>query len=507
MIRHHPDVYPLYMAIEALSAIPSVLAYPNPRLHPDKFRHGLTGMARVSGLDWILTERELEPLIAPMVSERGSTIRGLFFPLEWDLVATATTLDPIAFQVLTNSRHCTADDPCLLQHSSGTTGLQKAVMLTHRAVLDHAHCYGKAIEVSEGDRVITWLPLYHDMGLIAAFHLPLALGIPTVILDPFEWVTAPALFLQAVSRESGTLGWLPNFAYNLMASRVHDEEMDGVRLEGLRALINCSEPIRADSHEGFIKRFGRFGLRRDALATCYAMAETTFAVSQSVIGREVRRFKASRDSLAAGRAVTATDEGSARICVSSGSPIPGCTVRVIGENGEVMADGYVGEIHVQSSSLFAGYRNSAAATDAVLREGWYASGDYGFCLDGELFVIGRKKDIIILAGKNIYPEDIEDAVSEVEGVIPGRVVAFGIDDAATGTERVCVVAETAVRDVEARKLVHRAVIEAGMRVDVTIGELHLVEPRWLVKSSAGKLSRVANKGRILAQPKGVRDDL
>jgi fatty-acyl-CoA synthase len=149
--------------------------------------------------------------------------------------------------------------------------------------------------------------------------------------------------------------------------------------------------------------------------------------------------------------------------------------------------------------MFTGYRNSPTVTDAVLRDGWYASGDYGFCLEREVFVIGRKKDIIILAGRNIYPEDIEHAISDVDGVIAGRVVAFGTDDVTMGTERVCVVAETAISDVEARKRVRRAIVEAGMRIDVTISEVHLVEPRWLVKSSAGKPSRAANKGRILAQ--------
>lgn len=500
IVRHHPEFYPLYLAVESLGAIPAVIAYPNARLHPDKFRQGLSGMSRASGLDWILTERDIESLIAPVATGTGSTIRAMLFPLEWTEDATATgsgrltsRTDSIADGVTAHG----ADAPCLLQHSSGTTGLQKAVMLSHRAVLDHVGNYGRAIGLSPDDRVVSWLPLYHDMGLIAAFHLPLAANIPVVMLDPFEWISAPVLLLDAISRESGTLSWLPNFAYNLMATRVHDDDMEGASLKSMRAFINCSEPVRSSSHDLFAARFEPFGLQRSALAACYAMAETTFAVSQTPVGTEARVFAASRDDLARGIAVPARQGEEARACVSSGAPIPGCHVRITGADAGDLSEGEVGEIQIQSASMFGGYRNSPEQTARALRDGWYASGDNGFMLDGEVYVIGRQKDLIILAGKNIFPEDVEHAVYEVDGVIPGRVIAFGIDDEATGTQRVCVVAETAASAEDVLRRMRTAVVQAGMRIDVTISDVHFVEPRWMIKSSAGKPSRSANRERIL----------
>ena len=490
IVRHHPDFYPLYMGIEALGAIPSVLAYPNPRLHPDKFRDGLAGMARVSGLDWILTEEELEPVLAPLVTGSESTIRGLHFPFASTAAGTARAIVPPAVA---------PDEPCLLQHSSGTTGLQKAVMLSQLAVLEHVRRYGDAIRLTADDRIVSWLPLYHDMGLIAAFHLPLASGVPVIAIDPFEWVAAPVLFLDACTREHATLAWLPNFAYNLMASRIRDEDLQGIRLDSIRLLVNCSEPVRADSHDQFATRFAPYGLDPRALSACYAMAETTFAVTQTAPGARARTVCASRDALARGFFEPTRDAAQVRRCVSSGRPVDGCELRVVDNAGRELPDGHVGELWIRSVSMFAGYRNNPEKTAEVLRDGWYDSGDYGFLLDGECYVVGRRKDLIIVAGKNIYPEDVEDAVNTVAGVLPGRVVAFGVEDVVTGTESIHVVAETRHTDTVEQRRLRGAIIEAGMRVDVTIADVHLVPPRWLIKSSAGKPSRRANKDRVLAE--------
>jgi acyl-CoA synthetase (AMP-forming)/AMP-acid ligase II len=491
VIRHHRDFYPLYMGVVGLGALPAVLAYPNARLHPDKFRQGLGGMARRSGLDWILTERELDPVVRPLVEGGDSTIRGVLFPLDAEggerPVATA------GFR----AAHASPDAPCLLQHSSGTTGLQKAVMLSHRAVLEHVRRYGEAIDLAQDDRVVSWLPLYHDMGLIAAFELPLAFGTPTVQLDPFEWVTAPVLLLEAITQERATLAWLPNFAYNLMADRIQDDELAQVRLDSVRMLINCSEPVRAESHDKLYARFAPYGLKHEALAACYAMAETTFAVTQTPPGAQATTVQVDRDELAQGRLTFTPDPRRARACVSSGRPISGCELRVLGTAGEILPHDAIGELAVRSVSLFSGYRNNPEKTAEVLSNGWYATGDYGFAHEGDYYVIGRKKDIIIVAGKNIYPEDIEDAVGRVPGVLPGRVVSFGVDDPRVGTEEICVVAEAA-EDADRKKL-RLAVVQEGMKIDVTIGRVYLVPPRWLIKSSAGKPSRSANKERCLAE--------
>jgi len=497
IIRHHKEFYPVYMGICLTGAIPAVLAYPNPRIHPDKFRQGLEGMARRSGLDWILTEKSLEETVGPLVLKGGSTVRGILFPLEWPRKADVSVGNsdlPVLARL-----EAAPEDPCLLQHSSGTTGLQKAVVLSHTAVLKHVRLYGTSIGLHEEDKVVSWLPLYHDMGLIAALHLPLAFGIPSVQIDPFEWVQAPVMLLEAISRERGTLSWLPNFTYNLMADRIRDADLDGIRLDSVRMLINCSEPVRHDSHEKFLSRYSAYGLRAETLAACYAMAETTFAATQTEPGKKAKSLVALREELAQGRyePYTPGRERKARTCISSGAPIPGCTLKVIDGGGEELPDGRVGEILIRSESMFDGYRNLPEKTNEVLKENWYFSGDYGFRHGGEYYVIGRKKDIIIVAGHNIAPEDVEDAVNEVPGVIPGRIVAFGVEDPEAGTEQVRVVAETAETAEDGLRAVRRAIAEAGIRINVAIARVYLVPPRWLIKSSSGKLSRNLNRQRVL----------
>ncbi|HYH66508.1 MAG TPA: AMP-binding protein [Urbifossiella sp.] len=495
VLRNRPEFYPLYLGVSLAGAIPAVLAYPNPRLHPDKFRQGLEGMAACSGLDLLLTERDLEPVVRPLVEGGASSVRGLLFPVEWG--SDAADFDAADFDRMFRQLKATAtpDDPCLLQHSSGTTGLQKGVVLSHRTVREHLRAYGGVLGVGAGDKVASWLPLYHDMGLIAAFHLPLHFGLPLVQLDPFEWVSAPVLLLEAVSRYRATLAWLPNFAYHLLAERPNDEDLEGVRLDSLRAVVNCSEPVRAEAHEKLTARLGPYGLNPNCLTACYAMAETTFAVTQTPVGRPARVLDADQAELGRGRYRPAAG-GPARRCVSSGVPIPGTEVRVVGPDGESLPDGRVGELVIASAAMFDGYRNNPLKTAEVLRDGWYRSGDLGFLHDGECFVIGRQKDVIIVAGKNLYPEDVESAVGQVPGVVPGRVVAYGRENPDTGTEDVCVIAETHETDPARLRALGVAVKTAGMGIGVSVARVALVPHRWLFKSSSGKPSRKANQERL-----------
>lgn len=226
------------------------------------------------------------------------------------------------------------------------------------------------------------------------------------------------------------------------------------------------------------------------------MAETTFAVTQTKPGLPAPVVYADRENLARGVVELGENQRSERACVSSGRVIDGCQLRVISEDGRLLSDDKIGELEVTSVSLSSGYRNWPEKTAEAFHDGWYKTGDLGFTHDGEVFVIGRKKDVIIVAGKNIYPEDIEDTVGRVSGVIPGRVVAFGIEDTELGTEKICVAAESALPDREHAALI-AAIRDAGSAIDLTISDVHVVPPRWLIKSSAGKPSRSANRSRLL----------
>lgn len=495
IIRHNPFFYPIYLGVSRTGALPAVLAYPNPRLHPDKFRQGIEGMSQRSGLHYILTERELEPLITPLVEKPGSTIKKILFPLEWDLDKEIDLSVDNEIESIANS--VKSSEPVLLQHSSGTTGLQKPVMLSHTAINRHITALGKALKLTPDDKVVNWLPLYHDFGLIAAFLIPLTLGIPTVHMDPFQWVIAPVILLEAITKERGTISCLPNFAYNIMADKIPDEELRGVNLSYVRTFLNGSEPIRHYSHQRFIERFSKYGLKSNTLACVYGMAEITMALVVTELGKPIKELVVDRNELAKGVLKFADENSIKRYCVSSGRLIEGCKAKVVDEDRNDLPAGSVGEFVVSSQSMFDGYRNYPEKTAEVLKDGWFLSGDYGFIHNDDFFVIGRKKDIIIVAGKNIYPEDIEDAVNQAQGVIPGRVIAFGQDDETMGTELVSVVAETKVETEAEKNKVRMAVLRAGMSIDVNIAKVYLVPPRWLIKSSAGKPSRKANKERLI----------
>lgn len=505
--RHHRLLYPIYLGCVCAGAIPSILAYQNPRLHPEKFRDGLKGMGKRSGLDWILTETSLNHILQPLLGSGRSTVKGLLFPFDDPELELPVEMPTSAADTVCGS------DPLLLQHSSGTTGLQKPVLLSHRAVLDHVTQYARYLEVSESDCIISWLPLYHDMGLIAAFHLPLAVGIPTLQIDPFEWVVAPSLLLQAISSERATMTWLPNFAFSMMADKIRDDDLEGVDLNSWRIAINCSEPVRFLDQEKFFRRFAPYGLRRETLSSCYAMAETTFAVTQTAPGNEPATLPVDAQALSQGLVRSASDPATVKVCVSSGKLIPGCRIRIVDQELNDLPEDCVGEVLIRTPWMFDGYRNYPEKTAASLRDGWYLSGDYGFRSGEDFYIIGRKKDIIIVAGNNIYPEDVEAAVNEVPGVIPGRVVAFGEENPEFGSERLSVIIETALTDEADRHNLRIDVLQAGKAVNAAITNVYLVPPRFLVKSSAGKASRDANRERILrlrasqtTQLRGIEDD-
>ena len=496
IIRHNPQFYPLYLGISGIGALPAVLAYPNPRLHHEKFQKGLIGMSEKSGLNWIFTERELERIIKPLIVNRGKVNSGLFFPLDWELKERVKLKELEELKQIRDS--IDENDPMLLQHSSGTTGLQKPIILSHKAILDHVNNYGKAIQLSGNDIVASWLPLYHDMGLIAAFHLPLAFGITTIQIDPFEWVLAPSILLDVITVEKASLTWLPNFAYNLMADKIKEQELERISLVSLRMVVNCSEKVRAESHKKFYRKFSDYGLHENTLATMYAMAETTLAITQSEPGKRAVEISVDKNALAQGFVNLTDNPAKSKICVSSGKPIDKCQIKIVNDRREALSENRVGEIAVKSVSMFQGYRNYPKKTAEVFdSENWFYSGDLGFLHDSELYVIGRIKDVIIVAGNNIYPEDIEDAANKIENIISGRVVAFGEEDELLGTEQVSVVAETKFdNEIELRKL-SMDVIEAGMSANVNIHAVYLVPSRWLIKSSSGKPSRKINKQRIL----------
>jgi len=462
-----------------LGAIPTILPPPGERQPPKLWRQNLRHVIIYTGARALVHGPELPGALRDLDEPLPNASR---FIAADQLSTGSERMDPVSTE---------PDRIVLLQHSSGTTGLQKGVVLTNRTILRQIELYQRAIALEPAhDKIASWLPLYHDMGLVACLLLPMITGTELVFMDNFGWALNPSMLLGAISQHRSTLCWLPNFAFNFLASRISETQKEPLHLNSVRMWINCSEPVRRESFEKFTAAFSAQGVRGESLASCYAMAENTFAVTQSIPG-----FRP---------AMIPTGD-----LVSSGVPLVDHAVRILYEGGKECPAGVMGNIQIQSPCLMDGYYRDERRSAEVLRDGWYDTGDLGLLQDGELYVCGRRKDLIILAGKNVFPEDVEQVADDVEGVAPGRTAAFGVYDDAEGTETLILLAEYP-RDLEPTTAQHRQIQRAikkdiANRLGLRAQAVLLLAPRTLLKSSAGKISRSRCKTLYLEQLLPVAD--
>ena len=416
--------------------VPAIMPFLTEKLAPDKYRRELSSLIEITRPAAIVTYPDFENEVrAAMAQSSHNSVRAVILDQAVDPQS-----DPDFSRLRGLQR--SPDDIVLLQHSSGTTGLQKGVALSHRAVLRQLAVYSASIQLGPADIVVSWLPLYHDMGLIAGFIMPVISRVPLVLLSPFDWVRAPARLMRAVSTYRGTLSWLPNFAYNFCAQKTRPRDLEGLDLSSWRAVINCSEPVRHNSHRLFAEHLAPYGLRPAALATCYAMAENVFAVTQSSLDGPVTVDTIDRRALITEKVARPTSaEGEVYPMLSCGQPLPNVQVRILDEQRREVPDRVIGEIAILSDCMLTGYYHRPDATETAFHEGWYLTGDLGYLANGEVYVTGRKKDLIIVGGKNVHPQDLEQLAGEVQGIHAGRVVAFGVYDPEAGTEDVVLVAE------------------------------------------------------------------
>ena len=440
---HHIDFYPAWLGCVWLGAVPTVLAEPSVRVDKQVYWTRMRKLLqRIEG--WGVAADPRIKIEQELASARV---------IRYDEIATGGGPIPVPISPR-------PDETLLLQHSSGTTGLQKGVMLSHDAVRRHAESYNSRLEMTESDRIATWLPLYHDMGFIACFVNAMWQGVPVVWLSPFEWVANPALLLDAITQHRSTLAWLPNFAFAFLASRVKHEP-GRYDLSSLRALVNCSEPVTVEAMQAFCERFTADGFRSEALQTCYAMAETVFAVSTSDalrppgirridrgIWQEEHRAVEFKDRVSVGMA--SGENGANPIFsnvvthVSNGRCVPDCEVRIVDATGQLVPPCTAGHVLVRSTFLFSGYfRRDDLNSRLFTADGFFDTGDAGYIdEEGHVYITARRKDIIIVGGKNIYPQDVEAAAAEVPGVHPGRIVCFGVEQQALATEGVVLLFES-----------------------------------------------------------------
>jgi fatty-acyl-CoA synthase len=481
----------VFVGAMMLGAVPAFIAYPNDKVEPSKYRAGVAGVTANLSAKVVVVDEEFPGEILGHVSlgEQTTILRvgnHNDFGRDEEPLPSPGQRDGVAF----------------IQHSAGTTGLQKAVALTHAAVLRQLAHLSQALKLdSTTDRIYSWLPLYHDMGLIACFMLPMACHVPLVMQSPLNWVMHPETMLQVISEHKCTLAWLPNFAFQFVPRRTRNRRLQ-YDLSSVRALINCSEPVRTSSMQEFQNAFAATGLKTGALQSSYAMAENVFAVTQSEIDRSsgpMRIWTDGKQFRNSHRLVRVAEGSTGSVCfTSSGRLLPNHEIRIVSDSGVSLEENYAGEILMKSDCLFGGYYNRPDLTATAIVDGWYHTGDLGFCVDKELFVVGRKKDLIIVGGENIYPQDIEEIVASHQAVHDGRVIAMGVYNPDLGTEEIILVAE-----VESEGLLANAVqIEREIRGQVTaglgltVGTVFLKPPKWIVKSTAGKPARSATFDKL-----------
>jgi len=388
-------------------------------------------------------------------------------------------------------------DIAMLQYTSGSTGNPKGVILTHANLLINIRAMGRALRVTPNDVFVSWLPLYHDMGLIGAWLGSLVYGFKYPVMSPLTFLARPARWLWSIHRHRGTLSGGPNFSYELALRKVEDADIQGLDLSSWRFAFNGAEPVSPDTMAAFSKRFARYGFKPEAMTPVYGLAEATLGVSFSPPGRGPRIDRVERNSLTRGaRAVPVSDTGASGVLtfVACGRPLPGHQVRIVDTSDRELPEREEGHIQFGGPSITSGYYRNPEATRELLHGNWIDTGDYGYVAEGELYITGRVKDVIIRAGRNIHPYELEEAVGALEGVRKGCVAAFGARDAKTGAEHLVVLAEARLTDRAERERLRERINELAVRlIGMPADEIVLAPPHSVLKTSSGKIRRAASR--------------
>jgi fatty-acyl-CoA synthase len=485
-LYHSLDLLAAFVGAVWAGHIPTMLAPPSPRMERAKYSNSFCRMLEHIRPSFVVVDHA--------TSEKLDQLSLKEFP-------DSVLIDPVGVPTAGAAPLWNGDagEIAVLQHSSGTTGLQKGVTLSHRAIINHNRAYVERLRLTEKDRIVSWLPLYHDMGFVACFLLPILERIPFVQISPFDWVLRPVSLLEQINRERATVCWMPNFGFQFLADSIRPSQIQNdMDLSSIRAWVNCSEPVQHSAHLAFYQRFHEYGVRWEQFTASYAMAENVFAVSQSLPG-EYRTLAINRRIFAQEGRIESDEAAGAAILVSNGNAVKGTEVAVLDDDQQGLPDNHVGELAVRGDYRFDGYfRREELTRGSLTADGWYRTGDLGFLRAGEIYVTGRKKDLIIIQGRNFYPADVEKTVAEVEGLIPGRIVVFGLSSDKTGTEGLVVLAEAIDYAGEQGKQLSLKIRNAvAQELDCTPYDVRIVPPRWLIKSTAGKLARNDNRSKYL----------
>lgn len=483
MLPTCPEYFYAYLGILIAGGVP-VPIYPPARLtqiEEHVRRHaGILANAEVT---MMITITEAKP-VARLLEAHVASLRHIVTPAELAKAARAPVRVPIK-----------GADIAFIQYTSGSTGNPKGVILTHANLLNNIRAIGGVTDIKPDDVFMIWLPLYHDFGLIAAWMSSMIHGNPLVVMSPLAFLVRPERWLWAIHRHRATYTAAPNFAFDLCVKRIDDSQIEGLDLSSLRVCANAAEPINPDTMERFIERFGPYGFRREAMMPAYGLAEATVGVA-SIYGRGPKVDRVARQAFTRGgqaQPATADDPNPLRF-VSCGRPLRDIEMRVVDKSGREIGERVEGKIEFRGPSATQGYYRNPEATAKLFHDGWIDTGDRGYMAEGEIYLTGRVKDIIIRGGRNIYPHELEEAVGAVPGIRRGCVAVFGSPDPQTGTERLVILAETRVTEEDARNKLRSEIVRVTVeRLGEPPDDVVLAPAQTVLKTSSGKVRRAATR--------------
>jgi 1-acyl-sn-glycerol-3-phosphate acyltransferase len=498
MLRTETAFFPAFFGTLMAGAVPVPIYPPFRPDQIEEYAHRQRGILRNAGARVLVTFTE-----ALRVAE---LLRGAVSSLEQ--VTTVEALGETAAGQAPMRRE--SGDPALIQYTSGSTGDPKGVLLSHANLLANIRAIGQALAVRPDDVTVSWLPLYHDMGLIGKWLGSLYHGVPLVLMSPLAFLSRPSRWLAAIHAHSGTVSAAPNFAFDLCVHKIPDEDIRGLDLRSWRLAMNGSEAVSPDTLDRFIRRFTPFGFKVSAMCPVYGLAEASVALTMSPIDRPARIDALVREPFERRRDVRPTDatDPHALRFVSCGRPLPNHQVRVVDASKQPLGERIEGHVQFRGPSVTSGYFRNPDATRAVMHDGWMDSGDLGYQADGELFITGRVKDIIIQAGRNLCAQEVEEAAGAAKGIRKGCVAAIGIHDPTLGTERLVVVAETRERhrarwDTLRTSVQERVTAAIGVPPDVVV----IARPGTVLKTPSGKIRRSAIRDAYLRGTLGRKRSL
>ncbi|MGJ3646940.1 fatty acyl-AMP ligase [Sphingomonas sp. GlSt437] len=392
-----------------------------------------------------------------------------------------------------------ADDIAYLQYSSGSTRFPHGVIITHRALMSNLAAHGHGMALVDSDRCVSWLPWYHDMGLVGCFLSPMANGLSVDYLKTEDFARRPLAWLDLITRNQGTtVSYSPTFGYDICARRISSQTraFDRFDLSRWRLAGNGADMIRPDVMQSFVDAFGEAGFKANAFLPSYGLAEATLAVSIMPPGEGIRVELVEETELSGSPAAEGRPQRY-RAIVNCGKPVLGMSVEVRDEDGAPLPERAIGKLWCTGPSLMSGYFRDEAATEACMVNGWLDTGDMGYLSDGYVYIVGRAKDMIIINGKNHWPQDIEWAVEQLPGFKAGDIAAFAITTPG-GEETPAVLVQCRTSDADERQRLLEAIRERVRAVTGMNCVIELVPPRTLPRTSSGKLSRSKARNLYLA---------